>query len=99
MIQAYDVHMSKQRSQAVYAKTVGGPPKRLPIIDGIAPELSLRAEIIGRDTGNEPRPLMFIQQEQFRVGPHIARVGRNEKGQVTDQVHAPGSSIFSQAFA
>src|SRR5258708_37357424 len=99
MIQAHDVYVSQQRSQAVDAPPVTGPPKRLPVIDRIAPQLPLCAEIVGRNTGNKLRPVMFVQQKQFWVGPHVARVRRNEKGEVTDEVHAPGASMFPKAFA
>jgi hypothetical protein len=99
MIQAHDVYVSQQRSQAVDAPPVTGPPKRLPIIDGIAPQLPLCAEIVGRNAGNKSRPVMFIQQKQFWVGSDVARVRRNEKGQVTDQVHGLGANMFPQPFA
>ena len=43
--------------------------------------------------------MTFIQEKQFRVGPHVARVWRNEKRQVPDQVDAFGASIFPESFA
>src|SRR4029077_6802223 len=99
MIKAHEVHVSQQRSQAVYAPAVTGPLKRLPIIDGVAPELPLRAEMVGRNAGHESRTMAFIQQKQFGVGSNVTRVRRNEKGEVTDQADAGGAGIFPQAFA
>ena len=88
MIEANHVHVSQQSAQPVDAPAIAGPAKRLPVVNRIAPELSLRAEIIGRHSGDEARPVLLVQQKQFRVGPHVARIGRNEKWQVADQAHA-----------
>ena len=48
MIEAYHVHMSQQRAAAVYPPAVAGPTKSLPVIDGVAPELPLDTEVVGR---------------------------------------------------
>src|SRR5260221_11010604 len=68
-------------------------------MDGVARQLPLCAEIVGRNAGKKSRPKLFIQEKQFRVSPHVTRVRRNEKGQVTDQVYALGASMFPQPFA
>src|SRR5262249_51142680 len=62
-------------------------------------ELPLRAEIVGGNAGHKSRTMTFIQQKQFRVGPNVTRVRRNEKGEVTDQLDACGAGIFPEAFA
>src|SRR5439155_5495875 len=79
------VDVGKQRAQTADAPTITGLPKSLPVIDGVAPKLSLRAEVIGRHTGNEARPALLVQQKQLRISPNVARVGRDEEGQVADQ--------------
>ena len=48
------------------------------------------AEVIGRHSADESRPALFVQQEQLRIRPHVARIGRNKEGQVADQPHTPG---------
>ena len=57
----------------------------------------MRAEVIGRHSGHEARPALLIEYEQVRVGPDIARVGRNEKRKVADQVQAAGPSSLLEA--
>src|SRR6516164_10352894 len=54
MIQPKNVHLSQQGAQAVDAPTIAGSANSVPVVDGVAPKLSLRAEIIGRDSGDEP---------------------------------------------
>src|ERR1700681_3170577 len=88
MIQANHVDASQQRPQPRDAPMIAGLPKSVPVIDGVAPKLSLRAEVIGWHTGNEERPALLVQQKQLRVGPDVARIGRDEEGQVADQAQA-----------
>ena len=41
--------------------------------------------------------MLLVEQEQFRVGPDIARVGGDKEGQVADQAHAPGPGVLLEA--
>src|SRR5690348_1524064 len=47
MIQTNHVNVGQQGTQTGYPPTVAGLPKGIPVVDRIAPELSLRTEIIG----------------------------------------------------
>src|SRR5262249_6739006 len=97
MIQADRGHVSPQGAQAVDGPGGTRNTKRVPVIDGVAPELSLGAEVVRRHTGDEPWSVARVQQEQLRVGPHIARIRGNEKRQVADQAHTLGMGVFLQA--
>src|SRR5258705_791550 len=97
MVQADRCHVSQQGAQAVDGPAVTGTTKRVPVIDGVAPELSLGAEVVRRHTGNDAWSVARVQQEQLRVGPHIARIRGNEKRQVADQAHALGMGMVLQA--
>ena len=72
---------------------------RLPVVDRIAPELPFGAEVVGRHTRDEARALLIIQKEELRIGPHIARVQRNEERQIADQAHAIGMRVLLEPFA
>jgi hypothetical protein len=37
-----------------------------------------------------------VEQEQLRVGPHVARVRRDEKREVADQAHVLGTGVRFQ---
>src|SRR5439155_19586456 len=80
MIEADHVYVSQKRAKAVYAPTIPCPPKSVPIIDRISPELSFRTEVIGRNAGDESRPATIVEQEQLRISPDVARIGGNEEG-------------------
>ena len=97
VIQTDRVDVSQQGAQAVDAPAVAARGKRVPVIDRIAPALSLRAEVVRRHTGDDARPALGIEQEQLRVGPHVARVRRDEEGQVADQAHAFRTRVGLQA--
>ena len=93
MIKADHIDMRQQRAQAVDRPAITGPPQSVPVVDRIAPELSLGAEIVRRYTGDETRPVARVQLEQLGVGPHVARIGRYEKRQIADQAHALVDSV------
>ena len=97
VIQSNRVHVGQQGAQSVDAPAIACPAQRLPVIDGVAPELSLGAEVVRRHAGHEARPALLVEQEQFRVGPDIARVGGDEEGQVADQAQAPGLGVLLEA--
>ena len=99
MIEAYDVHVSEQSAQPVNAPAIARPPEAFPIVNRIAPELPLRAEVIGRHAGDEACPALLIQKEELRISPYIARVGRNEERKIADQSHAPGMRMYLEPLA
>src|SRR5262249_16492540 len=72
VIQPNHVHVREQGTEAVYAPTVAGLAKSFPVVDGVAPKLPLRAEVVGRHAGDETRPMFIIQEEQFRIAPDVA---------------------------
>src|SRR5262245_10961603 len=43
--------------------------------------------------------MLRVEQEQLRIRPHVARVGRHEKGHIADQPHALRSRVRLQALA
>src|SRR5580704_9802186 len=90
--------MNQQSPQAVDAPAKSGLAKGVPVVNRIAPELSLSAEIVGRYSGYEARPVFVIEQKQFRVGPYITRIRRNKEWQVADQAHAFRVRIVLQVF-
>src|SRR6266478_1837968 len=93
MVQADRVHVSQQGAQAVDGPAVTGTTKRVPVIDGVAPELSLGAEVVRRHTGNDAWSVARVQQEQLWVGPQIARIRGDEKRHVADQAHTLGTGV------
>src|SRR5215467_1494198 len=63
VIQANRIHVSEQGSHSVNRPTVTRCPQGVPVVDGIAPQLALRTEIVRGNTGNESRPAMLVKQE------------------------------------
>jgi hypothetical protein len=67
----------------------GDPPgitaflERPPVINGISPELSRPAEIVGRHAGNKGRPALLIQFEKRWIPPHIGAVVMDIAGQIS----------------
>src|SRR5215471_4039423 len=63
VIKANRIHVSEQGTQAVDRPAITGCANRIPVVNGIAPQLSLGAEIVGRHTGNEAWPALLVEQE------------------------------------
>ena len=91
--------MGQQSLQSRDAPSIVRLTKNVPVVDGVTPKLPLRAEVIGRDTGDDAWPALLVQQKQLRVGPDVARVGRNKKGQIADQAYALAKSVHLEPFA
>src|ERR1700680_1440278 len=87
MIQTNQVDVVQKRTQTSDPPTVAGLTKSFPVVKRIAPKLSRHTEIIRRHTGNDTRAAIFVQEKQLVIGPYIAGVSGNKKGQVADQSH------------
>src|SRR5262249_33925927 len=85
MIQANHIYVREQRAYTIDAPAIASALHRVPVIDRVSPQLSLRAEVIGGHASHKLWSMLFIQQEQLGICPNIGRVRRNEKGQVADQ--------------
>src|ERR1700730_9325659 len=63
VIQANHIYVGQQSTQPVDAPPITSRAKSIPVVNGIAPQLTLRAEIIGRNSGDEAWPMLLIEQE------------------------------------
>src|SRR5690349_1029889 len=88
MIQTNDLDMRQQRAQPGNAPLIARFAKSIPVVYRITPKLARRAEQVRRNSGCESGTEMFVQQKEFRMRPHIARVGRHEKREIADNAHA-----------
>src|SRR5277367_1604324 len=88
--------MTQQGTQPVETPSITSGAQSIPVVDRVTPQLSLRAEIVGRDSGNEARPALFVQQEELRIRPDVTGVRRNKKRQVADQAYTLVTSVLLQ---
>ena len=88
VVDADEVDLGEHPAQAIDppAEPVGG--HGLPAVERIAPELSGRAEIVGRDAGDVRRGTLVVEEELPRVGPGVATVVGDEDRQVADNPDA-----------
>src|ERR1700733_14635882 len=63
VIQANHIDVSQQSTQPIDAPAITGRTQGIPVVNGIAPQLTLRAEIIGRNSSDEAWPMLLIEQE------------------------------------
>src|SRR5580658_7118034 len=63
VIQPNHIDMSQQSTQSIDAPSITSRTQGIPVVNGNAPQLTLRAEIIWRHTGEEAWPMLLIEQE------------------------------------
>src|ERR1700688_425004 len=63
VIQPNYVCVSQQNAQPIDAPAITNRTKGVPVVNRIAPQLSLRAEIVGRNAGDEAWPTLLIEKE------------------------------------
>src|SRR5271170_2499327 len=63
VIQPNYVYVIEQGTQPIDAPPITSRTHGIPVVNGIAPQLTLRAEIIGRNSGDEFWPMLLIEQE------------------------------------
>ena len=63
MIQANHIDVRKQSAQTVDAPTIVSLPQCVPVVDRVAPELTLGTEIVRRHARHEARLSLIVQQE------------------------------------
>src|SRR5271155_3183028 len=63
VIQANHIDVSQHGAQPIDAPPITSRTHGIPVVNGIAPQLTLCAEIIGRNSGDEFWPMLLIEQE------------------------------------
>src|SRR5579871_5652206 len=88
VVQTNRVHVKQQGANPINRPAVAGCAQCIPVVNRIAPQLSLRTEVVRRNPRYKSRPAVLIEQEQFRIRPHITRIRRDKEGQIADQPDA-----------
>src|ERR1700691_4600260 len=63
VIHANDIDVGQQSTQPIDAPSIARRTQGIPVVNRIAPQLALRAEIIGRNSSDEAWALLLIEQE------------------------------------
>ena len=55
-----------------------------PVVDGVAPELTVRGKIVGGNARDDGRVTVLVQKEHFAVCPYVRAIVGHVNGNVTD---------------
>ena len=88
VVQPYQVHLRQRRAKTRHPPVVARLLEHLPVVERVAPQLPGLAEVIWRHARHGHRPALLVEQEDFRVRPHVGRVARHEDRYIADQPHA-----------
>ena len=80
VIEPDHVHVGQQGAQALNAPAKTVPPERLPVVDGIAPELAVGTEEVRGHASDKAGSATLVEQEIAGVRPNVSEVGETKKG-------------------
>lgn len=63
MIQTNSIHMREERAQPIDRSSIPRGTQRIPVINRVAPQLTLRAEIVRRDACDETWPTLVVEKK------------------------------------
>ena len=96
MVYPDDVVELLRALDAPYPPAVAVGLHAFPVVDGVAPELPVLAEIVGRHAGDAGGYVLLVEQEALRVGPDVRGVERHIDGQVAYYLDAQRVHILAQ---
>ena len=88
MVEANHIIHLGSGGQTAHPPAVAGVGHLFPVINGIAPELTVFRKGIGRTACHHFGTAVFVQQEQFRCRPDIGGIQGNVNGNITDDADA-----------
>ena len=88
MVKAHHIIALCSAANAVFPPLEAVRTHGIPIIERVAPELAVGAEIVRRDTGDGARLPVGVEAKLRRLRPDVRAVGRDVHGQVADDAHA-----------
>jgi hypothetical protein len=93
MVQADHINHAQRCPKPVNPPGISCLSQDLPTIKRVPPQLARRAEIIGRDSGHNPRPSVILELKQLWMGPHIGTVVGHKDRDIAENADAPFTTI------
>ena len=69
---------------------------KIPVKEGVAPELAAGGEPVGRTARHLGGQQVFVQLELLGVGPYVHAVAGDVDGQIPDDGHPPGVGVLPE---
>ena len=96
VVDADDVVELLRALDAAYPPAVAVALHARPVVDGVAPELTVLAEVVGRHAGDAGGDVLLVEQEAPGVRPDVGGVERHVDGQVAYYLYAQGVDVVPQ---
>ena len=97
MVDAHFVYKLVYRAEPLYPPAIAVGSHGLVVVQRIAPQLAIGAEIIGRHAGDGRGIAAFVQLEQLLMSPAVGAVVGDKHGHVTEDLHAVVMGIFPKS--
>jgi hypothetical protein len=85
VIDAQEIEACELRADALEPPAEAAPLHRVPVVERIAPVLTVGVEVVGRHAGNRERLAVRVEREQPALPPHIDAVAIDVERQVAEQ--------------
>ena len=89
VVDAHTVKQGAGGAHAAHPPRVTGLLHIVPIIDRVAPKLTVRGEIVRRNTRDAARMALVVELELLRCAPDIGGIKRNIDRQIADDLDLP----------
>ena len=97
MVQTDNVVQLSGSRQALNPPGIVGLRHLFPVVNWVAPELTVRGEGIRGAARHLFRMAAFVQLEEFRICPHVRRIQWHVNGNVADNADALGIGVAAQS--
>ena len=84
VVEAHDVREPEVQADPLDPPVVAFLGENVPPVEGMAPELPVRAEVVGRNARRRRGPPVLAEHEQPAVRPDVGAVARDVDGEVPD---------------
>src|SRR5262249_14804847 len=78
MIDAHQIDLLEQPAESRDPPRMPGVGHRLPVVEGVAPQLTGRAEVVGWYASHDPRLTVFVEFEETLVRPDVGAIVSDE---------------------
>ena len=97
MIEPDRVEATQVAAQPLNPPAVAGFAQARPVVERVAPELAVGAEVVGRHAGDAAPFALLVEQEQLLVLPDVGAIVRHEHRNIAEQQHAQVTRVPAQA--
>ena len=93
MVDTYSIKEFQHEADALLPPGIAVLFHGVPIVEGVAPKLTVLTEIVGRNARNTCGKVLLIQLKQTLICPHVCTIVRHVDGNIANNLDTSGVCI------